>query len=94
MSHTPILHLIYLFISSYIFLSLNACVGDIRAKRQDIYEIIWWGDAKNNCNLIEGRGFFKKKKRKKSFRGMDKENLNETRQKIWRHMSFSLETQN
>lgn len=34
MSHTPVLHLIYLFICPCIFLSVNACAGDIRVKRQ------------------------------------------------------------
>lgn len=27
---------------------------------QDIYEMIWLGEATNNCNLIEGRGFLRK----------------------------------
>lgn len=47
---------------------------------RDIYEIIWLGDAKNNCNLIEGEEFL----RKLRFGGTDKEILNEMGQETWR----------
>lgn len=32
--------------------------GHMREK--DIYEIVWLGEAKNNCNLIESGGFSRK----------------------------------